>query len=90
MEGYDVNDQHDINHPQCNSCWFAENGIRREPHRIKDPQRVRCCYCGKLTNSGIYRRAVPRADTGPLHCPALNLSIFRRAPEEAAQPADAQ
>lgn len=54
-------------HPQCEACWIAREAIVirpgliaiRRPARITQPEAARCCYCGKLTISGIFRRDDP-------------------------------
>jgi|KBSSwiStaDraftv2_1062776.scaffolds.fasta_scaffold1418268_1 hypothetical protein len=54
-------------HPQCEACWIASETtivsygtleIRR-PHMLIGPGIEMCCYCGKPTIVGIYRRADP-------------------------------
>jgi hypothetical protein len=48
----------DWNHVICLPCWE-----KREPNRlpiaITNPHVERCCFCGKLTDSGIYVRESP-------------------------------
>ena len=53
-------------HPQCEACWIASETtivsygtleIRR-PHMLIGPGIEMCCYCGKPTIVGIYRRAL--------------------------------
>lgn len=47
-------------HAICDECWYERN-----PHR--DPVRIvaefrdveKCCYCGKVNESGIYIRSNP-------------------------------
>lgn len=54
-------------HPQCEACWIqAEtttgsdgNPVIRRPQRVVDAYIETCCYCGKPTIVGIYRRAKP-------------------------------
>ena len=46
------------NHPQCWDCWTTEEGDRT-PYRLKDPETETCCFCGRQTVSGIYRRRDP-------------------------------
>lgn len=52
-------------HPICDDCWMEQNPYR-EPMRLKLVDEVEaCCWCGKVTESGIYLRADPT--TVPLH-----------------------
>lgn len=47
------------NHAVCENCWRSLNPYQ-EPHRglgVNEPER--CCYCGTVTQSGIYRREDP-------------------------------
>lgn len=50
------------NHPICDRCWFARNP-RLAPVRLGngdgDHSRVRCCFCGEATMSGIFVRMDP-------------------------------
>lgn len=55
-------------HPQCEACWIvAELTVANDgstvyigkPHRLVDPEVERCCWCGKFTIVGIYRRHDP-------------------------------
>lgn len=50
----------DWTQPICAACWI-ERGPNRDPVSVTDgsldPEV--CCYCGKLTNSGIYIRVDP-------------------------------
>jgi hypothetical protein len=47
-------------HPICDDCWKREFGARL-PVRIVESVRdtETCCWCGKLTFSGIYYRENP-------------------------------
>jgi hypothetical protein len=44
-----------VNHALCETCWR-----HREPHRtpirIVETATEACCWCGRLTTSGIYQR----------------------------------
>lgn len=48
----------------CDSCWWV-----RYPGcsaaKLVNPQKERCCDCGKETQSGIYVRIDPRAVNFP-------------------------
>ncbi len=54
-------------HPQCEACWVvrelhidqAGHMSCRRPTRVVDPDAEVCCYCGKVTIVGIYRRSSP-------------------------------
>ena len=46
--------------PSCRECWDIKNPGRR-PTTINDRQGETCCYCGKMTGSGIYIRVDPAA-----------------------------
>jgi hypothetical protein len=54
------------NHAICNECWKIEEPLR-EPVRVReDPNdptddQERCCWCGKMTASGIFKRSDPQA-----------------------------
>jgi hypothetical protein len=60
-------------HPQCEACWvqaesvLTDDGflIVRRPHRVIEPEIEACCYCGRPTIWGIYRRDDP---AGLSHC----------------------
>lgn len=45
--------------PVCDPDWFKDS--KDEPHRIVAEYRTweKCCYCGKPTQSGIYKRVDP-------------------------------
>ena len=45
--------------PVCEDDWFERDD--REPNRIRAEYRSeeKCCYCGKPTQSGIYKRVDP-------------------------------
>ncbi len=59
-------DKHGWNHLQCDRCWERYEGDRTAC-RIRDEYRElgRCCYCGTLTRSGIYRRVRPGSPAIP-------------------------
>lgn len=46
-------------HSQCDTCWENRNGGGRKPHRLLIREREKCCFCGKMHESGIYVRADP-------------------------------
>ncbi len=52
------------NHNICNNCWElrmrAEGTPWREPVTLRQPELVRCCFCGIMTASGIYVRQDPK------------------------------
>jgi hypothetical protein len=52
--------------PVCNTC-FAERNPGRTPVRLRDPNVERCCYCGAITEAGIYVRE--RLDAVPFPTP---------------------
>ncbi len=56
---------HGQNHPQCNICWFEEFGISQHPFRVLRPVIEACCFCGRPTESGIYRKVAPTAPSPP-------------------------
>ncbi len=66
---------HSSDHPQCNICWFEEFGISQHPARIQRPVIESCCFCGRPTDSGIYRRVSLLLR----HCPAV--TRLDRSPE---------
>lgn len=45
--------------PLCGRCWYERDD--REPNRLVGDYRAKekCCYCGKPTFSGIYKRVDP-------------------------------
>jgi hypothetical protein len=51
------------NHPMCGNCW---NEMRpgEIPYRVReefrDEKPIRCCFCGKPHQSGIFVRHDPR------------------------------
>ena len=47
--------------PVCSEC-YAEKEPGREPYRMKPEfaEIVRCCFCGRETQEGIWYRADPR------------------------------
>lgn len=55
----------DWTHACCNLCWLAREG-ERIPTRMRNPDEETCCFCGDLTESGIYVRENPAAVR---HCP---------------------
>jgi hypothetical protein len=49
--------------PCCEDCWVVREGARR-PNRVTTEHRfvgVQCCFCGRITHSGIYVRVDPRS-----------------------------
>lgn len=44
--------------PICHACWDIRNP-NREPKRLLEPVRERCCVCGHFTRQGIYLRVNP-------------------------------
>lgn len=54
-------------HAQCEACWIEnelvtdEEGrvLIRQPTRVTDVNARMCCFCGRLTISGIFRRHDP-------------------------------
>jgi len=48
-------------HPICTQCWYDRNGSNRKPVRIinMDSGPKLCCFCLRLTLSGIYVRHNP-------------------------------
>lgn len=43
------------NHAICGDCWVLFNG-NRIPARVTDAGINGCCYCGGVTNDGIFVR----------------------------------
>lgn len=80
-------DGHGWNHSQCYPCWFKKWSLTRIPARFNQGGAVKpCCFCGRLTGSGIYIRARPQSAEVPC-CPdqTLDLSLFRR--QSGSEPA---
>ena len=50
-------------HQICDFCWHRLNGDR-VPVRVRESEKMVCCYCGESTASGIYVRDLPQP-----HCP---------------------
>ena len=52
-----MSEEHKWNHMICDDCWIKERGDRT-PVRLLPPYRTleMCCFCGKMTESGIYVR----------------------------------
>jgi hypothetical protein len=44
------------NHSICDGCWKLFNG-NRLPTRLQNAGISGCCYCGGVTNGGIFVRA---------------------------------
>lgn len=44
--------------PVCDACYIMVLPGPK-PHRLVDAQDETCCYCGKVTSSGIYMRVNP-------------------------------
>lgn len=53
----------DWTHAICAGCWDARNP-GREPIRLRKPPQEPCCFCGFVSDDGIYVRADP--ETVPL------------------------
>lgn len=53
----------------CEACWRQARG--GEPTRLIGDEAGACCFCGGVTESGIYVRANPEfthcEGKGPLH-----------------------
>lgn len=46
-------------HLMCVACWIDKNP-GRQPHRLSEPQKETCAWCGKENTDGIYMRADPK------------------------------
>ena len=46
-------------HPMCNHCWLRIKGPTL-PVRADPIEQERCCFCDRMTDSGIYVRMAPR------------------------------
>lgn len=79
---------HGWNHQQCYPCWFKEWKLEREPTRFVNGDDLYCCFCGRPTSSGIYRRARPGSGVIP-HCTDVQIdrSIFNGAGSSGEPPA---
>lgn len=47
-------------HPMCDECWVTTQERGAIPYRMSEPEQETCCWCGRTTSSGIYRRADSR------------------------------
>ena len=45
-------------HNICDNCWDKRNSISI-PVKIIEPDEEPCCFCGKLSKSGIFVRHDP-------------------------------
>ena len=62
--------QHGSRHAICDGCYDRQQP-GRVPFRLAAPNSERCCFCGALTESGIYTR-FPGT---PEHCPDRDKDI---------------
>lgn len=57
-------------HPCCDACW-AETHFGNVPSRAVSLTQETCCFCRRLTNSGIFVQADPdELKCYDLHAPA--------------------
>lgn len=47
-------------HCMCDECW-RQNRPGEQPMRLAKHEFETCCYCGRMTDSGIYVRDYPGA-----------------------------
>jgi hypothetical protein len=49
-------------HPVCYPCWQQKFQIapQQEPLRVLGDELKRCCFCGYMTDSGIFVRHDPQ------------------------------
>ena len=58
-------------HAICRLCWDAQTPDR-EPTVLRYPHEETCCFCGAVTQEGIYVRENPaRLRCGGEHPPAV-------------------
>lgn len=57
-------------HNMCGACWDRQHQGNRQPHRVTHSLTEICCYCGAVTNEGIFVRNDPNDPT--LHCGGLH------------------
>jgi hypothetical protein len=77
-------DEHGWNHPQCYLCWYKFEGTLREPTCVAADDAKPCCYCGRITTAGIYRRQRP-GDALIAYCADLP-EVFRAVPAHGSPP----
>ncbi len=46
-------------HPMCNFCWLRIKGPT-PPARASEAANERCCFCDRMTDSGISVSMAPR------------------------------
>ena len=45
-------------HSICDRCWQRKRG-RLKPIKVAEPPLEKCCFCGDVTQNGIYTRHDP-------------------------------
>ena len=59
-------------HSICGSCWKKSPRSKFEPIKVVDAPLEHCCFCGQVTQEGIYTRhdpADPKLKCGGKHEP---------------------